>query len=245
MSLNGISETEVLNLRAEKYIRKCEKYTLLMETLEKNFVSEKRQLATAQQQQREELNSTLTNATLYEQYLRRADKSSSDVKEKLDELQSQNRALRTKINQLREDNNLAIQQIERNATTYKVCNEKKKVPVELTKNFNDKREKVENDMKRLQQKEREAHHDFTVSLELARQLHQQKAAEEGKRLTDIRRKRKKYRRGNFNVDKIKVSVPQTTGPTTQSVSTVHVHVLVKVVSSPRTFCYSGAAETRG
>ena len=199
-------KTDSLNQKAERYVRKCERYQALLESLETNIEAEKSLLAAANQQHRDELGTTLTNPTLFEDYLRRAEKQTTSLKERLIDTNAKNCVLQNKINALREENNLSIREIERHAVEVKVAETKKIHQRELAKSFNEDRETLQIDIERLQAREAKAHEEFTVSLGVAKQLHKQKTAEEGRRLHKIRQQRKYTRAGHLS------PVKKLTGP---------------------------------
>lgn len=182
--------TEQLNLRAEKYTRKCEKYRQSLQTAQEAFERQRAKLDEAKDRQRRELNSTLTNSTLFEGYLKRAEKQTAGVLEKLGKVRAQNEGLRSKINKLRLSNNRTIEVIGHHAAAVKESEEKKQLQRDLAKHFNDERVAVEAETQTLAQREKESQHEFTVSLDVARQVHRQAAAEEGRRLSEMRKQRK-------------------------------------------------------
>eukprot|EP00750_Incisomonas_marina_P007789 INCI15050.3.p1 GENE.INCI15050.3~~INCI15050.3.p1 ORF type:complete len:244 (-),score=61.83 INCI15050.3:2062-2793(-) len=184
--------TDQLNEKAEKYVRKCEKYRGLLEAAEAKLGEQSELCEAAKDRQRQDLNATLTNSVLFESYLNRADKQTATLLEKLGDVKAQNEALRQKINTLRVENNGAIQEIERQAVAVRETESKKLLQRDLAKSFNEEREAVEADVRKLKEREKQAKQEFTVSLELARKIHKQKASEEGRKLSQLRKDRKQY-----------------------------------------------------
>jgi len=214
-----------LNERSERYIRKCDKYRRVLEQTRSELGDCLDELERARAELRENLGSTLTNSSLFEAYVKQGEKQTADLLEKLGEVKARNATIREQINKLRLGNNNWIQELGRLRTAVLEAEHEKQEQRDLAKAYNSTREEIEREIENLKRTEREAQNEFKTSFEVARQIHKRKAAEEGRKLSELRKNRK---RTHQRADRMP-SGPQGRSPETRKQDSVRKNASVVCV----------------